>query len=431
LPNQILDDCQLSLLMNIKKCRRNFCLGISVLLGLLLALMLHQAPPHPAIAKSKQPELRAVWLTNMGASFLHHTTQVDEALHQLAKLNFNTLYPAVWNRGYTLYPSPIAQKNGVSDRDPLLAMPFQDVLANMTREAHRQGLAIVPWFEYGFMIPASSNLVKSHPDWISRTRQGQQILNPHSQGSFAHRLPPFLKNAILEITGANTAWLNPLHPQVQQFLISLISDVIQRYDVDGIQLDDHFGMPVTLGYDPYTVKLYQQQHGGDLPPDNPYNPDWMAWRANQLTEFMAQLAQALRTRKADILISLSPNPAAFAYRESLQDWPRWVREKLVDEIIVQVYRDQIPSLEAELAQASLQQAQQMVPVSIGLFTGPLSEPKAIASVAQQVQAVRQWRYNGIAFFCWESTLGFAKRESGSNIEQALHKLFPTRTSPPS
>lgn len=49
---------------------------------------------------------------------------------------------------------------------------------------------------------------------------------------------------------------------MQQFLVNLIVEVVQRYPVDGIQLDDHFGLPIEFGYDPYTIKLYQNGHSG-------------------------------------------------------------------------------------------------------------------------------------------------------------------------
>jgi len=41
---------------------------------------------------------------------------------------------------------------------------------------------------------------------------------------------------------------------VQDFLANLIVEIVTEYDVDGIQLDDHFGWPSNLGYDPYTIK---------------------------------------------------------------------------------------------------------------------------------------------------------------------------------
>lgn len=131
------------------------------MLGLILTYALHQAPPHRP-ATSQVQELRAVWLTNIGAAFLHHTTRLDETFQHLALLNFNTIYPDVWNRAYTLDPSFLAQQTTGYRSDPLTTLPFQDVLRSLTKQAHRQGLTIIPWFEYGLMAPASSGLVQRH-----------------------------------------------------------------------------------------------------------------------------------------------------------------------------------------------------------------------------------------------------------------------------
>ena len=109
------------------------------------------------------------------------------------------------------------------------------------------------------------------------------LIHPHP-GPFI--CPPIaaqsLKNFQMEISGGNLAWLNPMHPEVRQFLIDLIVDVVKRYPVDGIQLDDHFSLPISMGYDPYSVKLYQESHGGALPPDDPSATGWIAWRAHSI-----------------------------------------------------------------------------------------------------------------------------------------------------
>ena len=59
------------------------------------------------------------------------------------------------------------------------------------------------------------------------------------------RLRRWLNNKIPKAAiGANEAYLNPCHPEVQTFLTDLIVEVVQAYPVDGIQLDDHFGLPL-------------------------------------------------------------------------------------------------------------------------------------------------------------------------------------------
>jgi uncharacterized lipoprotein YddW (UPF0748 family) len=71
----------------------------------------------PAVAQlSPQPrqEIRGVWLSGNDFSVFRNRSKVQAAMSQLRQLNFNTVYPVVWNDGYTHYPSAIMQKKGYS-----------------------------------------------------------------------------------------------------------------------------------------------------------------------------------------------------------------------------------------------------------------------------------------------------------------------------
>lgn len=359
---------------------------------------------------------------------MYYTTRLDEVMANAAKHRLNTIYPAVWNRGYTLYPSPVAQKAGGLRQDPLtsLPLPFQNVMGELVKQAHRQHLRLIPWFEYGLMMPTSSAIAKRHPDWLTTNQAGETVAKA---GKRDRRLPQPIDAVRLEVAGANQAWLNPFHPKVQQFLTDLIVDVVKRYPVDGIQLDDHFGLPIDFGYDPYTVKLYQTEHGYP-PPSNPADPEWIAWRAARLTQLMTKISQGVRAVRPSAIVSLSPNSPDFAYSKYLQDWRRWVQLGLLDEVIVQVYRPDVASLQAELTRDNLLSLQSSIPIAIGLYTGPFLKPKPIQELEKQVQVVQTSGYKGVSFFCWETTLWLFKHDSAKQVEQTFVKLFPKISSAP-
>lgn len=213
-------------------------------IGLAVALLGH----FPSLVNAQPPpttELRGVWLTNIDSDVLFSRRNLNRAIRRLTRLNFNTVYPTVWNWGYTLYPSAVAERAIGSSLDPHPGLQGRDMLAEAVERGHRQGLTVIPWFEFGLMAPADSDLARLHPDWVTSRRDGSQIV----------------------MEGADPrVWLNPFHPQVQQFIVDLIAEIAANYDVDGIQLDDHFGMPVELGYDAYTVQLYQRENQGRQPP---------------------------------------------------------------------------------------------------------------------------------------------------------------------
>jgi uncharacterized lipoprotein YddW (UPF0748 family) len=213
-------------------------------------------------------------------------------------------------------------------------------------------------------------------------------------------------------------------------MIDLIVEVVTRYDVAGIQLDDHFGLPVEFGYDPFTVQLYQQEHGGKLPPENPLDPEWMRWRANKITALTERIFRAVKVVRPYCLITLSPNSQGFSYRTYLQDWQTWVQRGWIEELVLQVYRQSLPTFIAELKQPAVQLARQRIPVAIGIHTGSWGRPVNIQQIQEQVQAVREQEFVGVSFFYWESLWGYIAPESPQMRRQGFKTLFVSPAQPP-
>jgi uncharacterized lipoprotein YddW (UPF0748 family) len=207
-------------------------------------------------------------------------------------------------------------------------------------------MGVIPWFEFGFMAPADSQLALRHPDWLTSRRNGSKIWQEGKH---------------------DRVWLNPFRPDVQQFIQNLIVEIVTKYDVDGIQFDDHFGLPSELGYDAFTVKLYQQEHKGKRPPNNPQDPEWLRWRANKISDFMKRVFAAVKARNQNCLISVAPNPQRVSYDLFLADWKTWERQGLIEELILQVYRNDLKVFISELEYPEVQAARRHIPVSIGHF----------------------------------------------------------------
>ena len=393
-------------------------------LGLMLYLIIVSFPSRPAFQQQKNlpttTEIRGVWLTNVASGVLFLPWGINRAVNQLSALNFNTIYPLVWNRGNTFYKSSIAKIVTGSDADPIVNLMHggQDVLKKIIQLAKPQGLSVIPWFEYGFMTPPNSQLAQRYPGWLT---MGQEGIKSSTEVPLEE---------VNDNSAHQQAWLNPLHPGVREFILALIVEVVSYYDVDGIQLDDHFGMPVKFGYDAFTVDLYRQEHQGQSPPSDPFNPSWMRWRANKITDFMAEIYQSVKAIKPDAIISLSPNSQSFSYKYYLQDWETWVRKGLVDELILQVYRNNQSSFMTELEQPSVRFARSRIPVGIGILTGTSKTPVSITQIKQQVQTVRDRSFPGVSFFYWESLWGSITPESPQLRRNVFQNLFAGRAMRP-
>ncbi len=376
--------------------------GLILCVLTLVGVIADQA--RPLLAQTAKAEIRGVWMTNIDSDVLFDRNQLSNAVNTLAQLNFNTLYPAVWNWGYTQYPSPVMQGAIGAAIDPRPAgLKGRDPLAELVQQGHQKNLAIIPWFEFGFMVPEDSAVAMRHPDWLTRQQNGQQYW-PEGRWS--------------------RVWLNPFKPEVQQFMLNLILELVTQYDIDGIQFDDHFGLPAEFGYDDFTVKLYQQENSGKLPPTDPQNAQWKQWRANKITAFLTQVFQAVKAKKNKVLIALSPNNYEFAYNQSLQDWRSWEQQGLIEELTPQIYRDSLASFNAELARPENGAARRHIPTGVGILTGLKEKAVTRQQIQAQVQAVRQQGFAGVSFFFYE-TMWQLTKESIADRQALFRSLFPT------
>jgi uncharacterized lipoprotein YddW (UPF0748 family) len=372
-------------------------------------------PNKPRNQKGK--EIRGVWLTNIDSDVLYRRDRLQSAMKKLRELNFNTIYPTVWNCGYTLYPSQVAQKLVGRSLHPEPGLKNRDLLKEVVSQAKKHKMAVIPWFEFGFMGTADSGvpqcsptspLSANHPDWLVKRNDGSIIWKegPHDR-----------------------VWFNPLHPEVKKWMTDLVVEIVGNYDVDGIQFDDHLGYPTDFGYDDFTVKLYQQEHQGQSPPQNPQDPEWIKWRADKITGVVKDLFKAVKAAKPKAIFSLSPNPWEFAYTSYLQDWKNWERQGLIEELVIQLYRDDINRLIAELERPEVKAARAHIPVAIGLLSGLKPRPVPMSQIAQQVDVVRKRKFAGVSFFFYETLWNLAP-ESASKRQKALKKMFPRSVNRP-
>ncbi|MEB3227257.1 MAG: family 10 glycosylhydrolase [Synechocystis sp.] len=376
---------------------RRQTLWLNVLGGLLVTLAI--VLPFPLGAQTVFPEIRGVWITNNDTVHFMDQTRTRESVDLLADLNFNTLYPVVWNSGYVLYESAIAKREGIQPFSPK-GDQGQDVLADLITQAHRRKLLVLPWFEFGFMAPPFSELVKRHPTWLTQRQDGSQT----------------------SISAAGeVVWLNPFRPEVQQFMTELVMEVVHNYDIDGVQFDDHTALPNEFGYDPYTIALYQQETE-QAPPKDPKDANWTRWRADKITAFMTQLNLTIKAAKPNILVSLSPATYRLAYNTYLQDWLDWVRKGIVDEVVVQVYRTSLPTFQEPIRRAEFQEAKTKVPTAVGILTGLPTKQVPMPLVTAKVrEATGQGM--GTAFFYYKTLWDVAPEEKSARIQE-FKRLFP-------
>lgn len=270
-------------------------------------------------------ETRGVWITNTDSHVLTSQQNIVEAMEFLAEMGFNVVFPVVWSKGFTVYPSQIMRENF----DKAIAPQYgdRDPLAEVINAARQVGLKVIPWFEYGFASSYNLNggmLLEKKPLWAACDRNGNLLK----------------KNGF--------EWMNALDSQVQDFILSLVLEVVKNYDVDGIQGDDRLpALPSEGGYDRGTIDRYRREFDRD-PPQNPKDRQWLQWRADILTDFLARLYQEVKAVNPNLLVSIAPSVYDWGLKEYLQDTKAWVERGIVDIIHPQIYRRDFKSYKREI-----------------------------------------------------------------------------------
>ncbi|MBD2664232.1 hypothetical protein B6N60_01227 [Richelia sinica FACHB-800] len=305
-------------------------------------------------------EIRGVWITTTNSQVLDDPKNIAEAMKFLADTGFNVVFPVVWNNGSTNYRSQVMlEKFGIEIKERR-EFKDRDPLAELIAEAQKVDIAVIPWFEYGFMSSYQGKnggiIIEKKPEWAARDYNGKNL---HLNGFY---------------------WLNPLDNEVQDFLLSLFLEVAKKYAVAGVQGDDHFiALPMEGGYNDNNIQRYEKEFNQKppQPPTRGYSQDplwqdklwiqqwkqWVRWRADILSNFLNRLYRAIINVNPELVISMSPSIYPWGYENYLQDSQTWVDLGLVDLIHPQLYRREFAAYNSTIDTLKKEQfTQQQLPL---------------------------------------------------------------------
>lgn len=264
--------------------------------------------------------VRGVWLTNVDSKALYSRENIQKAVEYCHELGINTIFAVTWNKGMTTYPSQVMKDFTGVAIDPELdpGNTGRDPLKELIEAAHQYDIKVFAWFEFGFSSSyqdQGGTILEKKPEWALKNADGDLCV----------------KNGF--------DWMNALNPDVQNFMLSLILEVVENYEVDGIQGDDRLpAMPSEGGYNRQIVKAYKKEHFSQEPPAYHKDFEWIHWRAGKLNEFMKDLYQKVKKADPCCIVSMAPSVYPWSKEQYLQDWPTWVNFGYVDMISPQVYR---------------------------------------------------------------------------------------------
>jgi uncharacterized lipoprotein YddW (UPF0748 family) len=335
------------------------------------------------ITSSIIQEIRGVWITDHSHSpVLTSSIEITKALDFLQAQGFNTVFPAVWNRGFTAFPSEVMVNNGFPRQDPFYSRISFDPLLEIVTQAKARQIAVIPWFEYGFAASPSADgghILQTKPQWAAIERGGNKVVR------------------------GTLTWMNSLDSQVQQFMLDLILEVVHNYNVDGIQGDDRLpALPDPGGYNLDTRNRFQAKFGTQ-PPANSKDAAWIKFRADILTQFLERLFNQVKSTNSNLVVSMAPAVFPFCLNNLMQDSNTWIDKNIVDFIHPQLYRDNFAKykLEANKIKTAFSTADKQAKFAPGIAFKANGIDLTQADILNCIKLNRSNGFRGQVFFFYE------------------------------
>ncbi len=300
-------------------------LALSALLTTLSVRAQNPTPPQPLPEPPR--EFRGVWVATVAnidwpskktLSAAEQRAEIVRILEMCAQTNLNAVVLQVRPTADAIFPGgPEPWSEFLTGRSGQPPRPEYDPLAEWVKEAHARGIEVHAWFN-----PFRARHFRAeHPDHATHVSK---------------RRPEWVRSYDQYL------WLDPGVAEAREHSLAVILDVVNRYDIDGVHLDDYFY--------PYP------KAGVPFPDSAPYNAyraaggtlDVAAWRRSNIDSFMRELYTRTKAAKPHIAVGISPFgiwrpgfPPGIqgfdAYEQLAADARRWLREGWLDYIAPQLY----------------------------------------------------------------------------------------------
>lgn len=293
------------------------CFTSVLLLGAALGSIACESLPLPRA----RTVTRAMWVTR----FDYKTPEDIERIAEACKLaGCNTILFQVRGNGTAFYRSsyePWAEQFNFSD-------PGFDPLDVAVKAAHDRGLLLQAWVNvlpawWGTEPPREARqLYNKKPEWAWYDKSGKR--QPLADKFYVS--------------------LNPCLPEVREYLVEVLEDIVGRYPIDGLHLDyirypnepaGGIARPEDYPRDARTLARFQAETG-QTPEAAP--EEWNRWRTEQLTELVRGIRRMVDSNKPyiDVTAAVGPVPEDARSRH-FQDVRTWIDEGLVDAVFPMNY----------------------------------------------------------------------------------------------
>ena len=227
-------------------------------------------------------EFRAVWIATVDnidwplRGMVNSDEQKKEFIRQLdmhKRNGMNAVIMQIRPAADAFYPSqyePWSQwLTGKQGKPP---SPYYDPLKFMIEETHKRSMEFHAWcnpyradFKIGASSIAPSHITRIHPEWF--------------------------------LTYGDKKYFDPANKDAQRFVVKVISDIVSRYDIDAIHMDDYF-YPYRIAGKEFPDESSYRKSGTKLTKDD--------WRRSNVDSIIKMLSVGIKKVKPYCKFGISP-----------------------------------------------------------------------------------------------------------------------------
>lgn len=363
------------------------------LLLLLLALSAFRtdAAPEPVAREFRGMWIATVgnidWPSKPGLPAAQQQAELRALLDGARKLNLNAVVFQVRTSADALYESKLEPwSEYLTGRMGQAPGPRWDPLKFACDEAHARGLELHAWLNpfraryHGTKSPAApSHVSRAHPEWTVRY--------------------------------GRTLWMDPGNAEARAHTLRVVADLVSRYDVDGLHIDDYFypypesgvGGALKLAFDDQASFGRYRQGGGRLGRED--------WRRDNVNQLVKRLSETVHAEKPWVKFGISPfgiwrpnNPPGIRgldqFAVLFADARLWLKEGWADYFAPQLYWPMSRTEQSFPALLKWWQGQNirdrlMIP---GLSSASIGKDRQAVDIANQVRSARDLQADGVLFW---------------------------------
>lgn len=320
---------------------------------------------------------------------------ICSVLDTFRKTGINLVFLETFYHGMTVYRSSLVTY--YTGFDAYDYGPYPDYLSAFVAEAGKRGIEVHAWVE-DFYIGVNENYFTRHlPQWLMQTKDG----------------------AVRQSEGQEYGgylFLDPANPEARQYLIRFYDELLTKFpQIAGLNLD-YIRYPVSsqmddTGYTEVAMQDFAAQEGLVFPENATREEkveavaaqygEWVTYRADQVTGFVGEVYEMVKSRHAGVLLSTAVFPEqGESFGDKKQDFSTWLARGYLDIITPMAYYDDIPTLKRAL--------EAMLPDISACYCyagiSPTYHNLSDEQVLAQMQTVMEAGADGFVFFGSQSIL---------------------------